>query len=185
MIGPTSILILLLAFGFTDFGVRWQAAHSKIVQSAGIEGTYDAKRKETTVRLAPVQISGEKDKYHSLHFAVTYTYPGKVPIKPTHVDFELRSVVKARKLKIDLYVVFVVDGETIFLSSSRSAIKAPVRGRPWVGERLVFRMPFETLVKISNATEFAIKMDSTIFQVGEVQLEPLRDFVRQMLSRTE
>jgi hypothetical protein len=34
--------------------------------SAKIETTYDSARDKTTVRLAPVKISGDKDKYHSL-----------------------------------------------------------------------------------------------------------------------
>lgn len=150
-------------------------------QSVRIESSFDPAKNLTTVRLGPVQISGPKDKYHSLHFAASYSYPGRVPEKPQVIAFELKSVVKARKLKIDLYVVFVVDGESIFLSSSRSAIRNPVPGRRWVGERLVFRMPYEVLLKIAKAKQVEIRMDAVGFEVGEGALQALREFARRTI----
>ena len=141
-----------------------------------IKTSYDPGKDRTTVVLAPVQISGEKAQYHSLHFTASFSFPGHVQTKPAAIDFELQSIVKARSLKIDLYVVFVTDGETIFLSSNRSARKNPIRGRPWIGERLVFRMPYETFEKIANATTLEIKMDSVTFKVGTGQLAALRQF---------
>lgn len=149
-------------------------------QQAKIETKFDSAKNLTTVQLMPVQISGPKDKYHSLHFAASFTYPGQTPSPPSVIDFELRSVVKTRKLKIDLYVLFVVDGETIFLSSNRSAIKNPVPGKQWKGERLVFRMPYEVLLRITTAKQVEIKMDAVRFDVAERQLEALRDFVRKI-----
>jgi len=71
--------------------------------------------------------------------------------------------VKARLLDSDLYVVFLVDGETIFLSSNRWGIPRPVPGRRWVGEHLVFNMPYETFVKITKAKKFEIKFDGVKF----------------------
>ncbi|MGH9908162.1 MAG: hypothetical protein ACRD8U_21540 [Pyrinomonadaceae bacterium] len=158
---PALILILFLAYGSTNFAVRWQAqrdtaldtsefnhsnpkrrrrfalpAHSK-TQSQKTETSPRTTDEWTTVNLAPMRISGEKGKYHSLHLSVSYGFLGRAPQKPGVIEFELTSVVKTRKLKIDLYVVFVIDGEPMFLSSTRSAIKNPVRGRRWVGERLV------------------------------------------------
>ncbi|MGH9967957.1 MAG: hypothetical protein ACREBG_09030 [Pyrinomonadaceae bacterium] len=204
----TFIAIFLVAFSSATFGaVRWPAqrdtaldsheyndsspkrrrrfalpAHSKVAQplpqAAKIQSSFDPVKNVTTVRMAPVQISGEKDKYYSLHFAASFSYPGQTLRRPEVVDFELRSIVKARKLKIDLYVMFQVDGETIFLSSNRSAIKNAMPGRRWVGERLVFRMPYETLLKITQARKFAIKVDAVTFEVGEAQMDALRDFVK-------
>ncbi len=150
-------------------------------KSVKIESSFDPAKDVTTVRLVPVQISGPKDKYHSLHFSASYSYPGRVSQKPQAIDFELNSVVKARKLKTDLYVVFVINGETIFLSSNRSAIRNPVPGRRWVGERLIFHMPYEVLLKITNAKQVEIRMDAVSFEFGEAQLQALREFV----SRTQ
>jgi hypothetical protein len=82
-----------------------------------------------------------------------------------------------------LYVVFKVDGEEIFLSSNREAIKRPVPGRVWVGERLVFRMPYETFVKITNAATVEIKFDAVTFALGEEQKHALRDFLTYMTPR--
>jgi hypothetical protein len=88
--------------------------------------------------------------------------------------------VKVRLLDSDLYVVFIIDGETIHLSSSRSAIFRPVPGRRWMGERLVFRMPYETFLKITNAKTFAIKFDGISFPVGAEQHQALRELARQI-----
>jgi hypothetical protein len=108
-----------------------------------------------------------------------FSYPGKDPRTPEFVNFELTSVVAGR-LRTDLYVVFLIDGEKIFLSSSRSAIKRPVPGRVWVGERLVFRMPYETFVRITKAKTFEIKFDAVRFPVGERELQALRELLTYM-----
>ncbi len=144
-----------------------------------IEVVYDRSKDKTTVRLAPVRISGEKDKYHSLHMAPAFSYPGQEPRTPEIIDFELRTVVKG-KLKIDLYVLFVVDGEKIFLSSNRWGVKKGNLGRGWMGEHLVFRMPYETFLKITRASSFEIKLDGISFPVGEEQLQALRELARQI-----
>ena len=144
-----------------------------------IETIYDDKKDTTTVRLKPVQISGGQAQYHSVHLAPAFSYPGQHFRKPEIVDFEVQTVVKT-KLRIDLYVVFVVDGETIFLSSNRWAVKRPVPGKRWIGERLVFRMPYETLMKIAKARAVEIKMDSVRFPLTEAALEHVRVFVNRI-----
>ena len=131
------------------------------------------------MRLAPVLISEEKDKYHSLHMSPSFSFPGSRRTAPDKVDFELQTVVKGR-LKTDLYVVFIIDGETVFLSSNRWAVRRPVPGRVWIGERLVFRMPYETFVKITKAKEFEIKFDGLKFLVGETQKQALRELLTYM-----
>ena len=118
--------------------------------SQQVETLYDEKGDRTTVRLVPVKISGANDKYQSLHMSPSFSYAGRKPQRPEIIDFELKSVVRGR-LDTDLYVQFVINGEKIFLSSNRSAIKRPVPGRLWMGERLVFRMPLETFARLANA----------------------------------
>ena len=149
-------------------------------QAAKIETTYDSNKDRTTVGLAPVQISGEKDKYHSLHMAPSFSFPGHQLERPSIIDFELQTIVKTRFLDSDLYVVFLVDGETIFLSSNRWGIPRPVPGRRWVGERLVFNMPYETFVKITKAKKFEIKFDGVKFEVGEPQMQTLRELASKI-----
>ena len=124
-----------------------------VAKTPKIETTYDSGKDKTTVRMNPMRISADKGRYHSLHLVPAYSFPGQVPRTPESIDFELQTVVKARKLRVDLYVLFVIGGEKIFLSSNRWAVKKPVPGRPWVGERLVFRMPYETLLKLANAKQ--------------------------------
>ena len=46
-----------------------------------------------------------------------------------------------------------------------------------MGERLVFRMPYETFIKITKATAFEIKFDATTFSVGDQERQALRDFL--------
>ncbi len=149
--------------------------------SVKIATTYDSVKDKTTVGLAPVKISGDKDKYHSLHMSPSVSYSGRQFQIPSRIDFELQTVVRG-KLRKDLYVVFIVDGETIFLSSSRWGIKTPVAGRNWMGERLVFNMPYETLLKIVAAKTLAIKMDTVSFELTELQLQAIRDFAKHIQS---
>lgn len=172
-------LLLLIALT-TSTICTGQTPQMEPVQPAKIETTYDNLKDRTTVRLAPVKISGEKDKYHSLHMAPSFSFPGHQLQRPSRIDFELQTIVKARFLDSDLYVVFIVDSETIFLSSNRSGILRPVPGRRWVGEQLVFNMPYETFVKITKAKKFEIKFDGVKFEVDEPQMQMLRDFAREM-----
>ncbi len=171
--------LMLLTIPFTTVRSLSQDTVSVPEESAKIETSYDAAKNTTTVRLAPMQVSGEQGKYKSLHMSPSFSYPGVQVTTPALVDFELQTIVKGR-LRTDLYVIFMIDGEKVFLSSSRWAIKRPVPGRVWVGERLVFRMPYETFVKITNAKTFAIKFDAITFAVGDAQLQALRDLEAYM-----
>ena len=145
-------------------------------QSQKIETKYDAAKDETTVQLAPLKLGGENDKYHSLHSLVSYKYAGKLRRKPEFLTFKLQTVVKARKLKVDLYVQLLVDGEKIFLSSNRWAEKNVVPGKAWISEHIALRMPYEVFEKITKAKSFAIQMDDVIFPVAESELRQLREF---------
>jgi hypothetical protein len=153
-----------------------------IVQEAvaAVESSYDAAKDKTTIKLAPVQISGEREKYISLHMSPAFGFPGQQLATPAIIDFELQTVIRAKLLRTDLYVVFMIDGEKVFLSSNRWAVKRPVPGRVWVGERLVFRMPYETFEKITKAKSVEIKFDAVTFSLGETQKQALRDFLSYM-----
>src|SRR5688572_5686642 len=91
--------LLLLGLMLTSTGVGQVRGPEIVARSVRIKTTYDGHKNKTTVRLAPVRISGEKDKYHSLHFAPSFSYTGQTPQKPEVVDFELQTVVKT-KLKV-------------------------------------------------------------------------------------
>jgi hypothetical protein len=176
----TSILALvLLAAQLAAIRSLGQAVVATPAESAKIETSYDAEKDKTTVRLASMQISGEQGKYKSLHMSPSFSYPGIQVATPAIVDFELQTVVKGR-LRTDLYVLFIIDGEKVHLSSSRWAVKRPVPGRVWVGERLVFRMPYETFVKITQAKTVEIKFDAITFAVGDTQLQALRELLTYM-----
>lgn len=174
------VLLLLLPFWPAQLNSLPPATHTatpaKPAVPAKVEGSYDAEKDETTVRLAPVKISNGRGKYVSLHMSPSFKFPGRSLMEPSIIDFELQTVVRGR-LSTDLYVVFIVDGETVFLSSNRWAIKRPVPGRVWTGERLVFRMPYETYVRITNAKTFEIKFDGVKFPVGKTQQAALRELL--------
>ncbi len=150
-------------------------------ERAKIETAYDKVKDKTSVRMAPFKVSGDHDKYHSIHIAPSFSYEGKQPPIPSRIDFEVQTVVKG-KLHKDLYVVFIVDGETIFLSSSRWGINRPVPGRSWMGERLVFHMPYETLLKIAAAKAVEIKLDAVEFEFDEPHKQAIRDFAHHIQS---
>ena len=177
LFGLISLLLSLAAFW-----VPSESTQQDTAKSAGIETNYDREKDKTTVQLMPVQISGDKAQYHSVHIAPAFSYPGREFKRPEIIDFEVQTLVKT-KLKIDLYVVFVVDGETIFLSSNRSGVKRPVPGKRWVGERLVFRMPYDTLMKITRARAVEIKMDGVRFPITEAVLEQVREFAQPLDSQ--
>lgn len=169
-----SLTLISLLLSFATFPFPSAVREQNTARPGAIETNYDSEKDKTIVRLLPVQISGDKVQYHSVHIAASFSYAGREFKRPGAVDFEVHTVVKT-KLKIDLYVVFIVDGETIFLSSNRSAVK---RGKRWVGERLVFRMPYETLMKITRARSVEIKMDNVRFPLTEAVLEQVREFAR-------
>ena len=122
---PFSPLCLLLSFAAFAMPVNLKSQETGQTQ---IEIKYDREKDKTTVRLPPVQIAGDKAQYHSVHIAPSFSYPGQTFRRPEFVDFEVQTVVKT-KLRIDLYVIFLVDGDKIFLSSNRWAVKRPVPGK--------------------------------------------------------
>jgi hypothetical protein len=135
-----------------------QGMFAQVGQPELIKSTHDPVRDLTTVRSQSVHLSGDKDQYHSLDFTLHYSHPGKEPRIPERINFDLVSVVKARKLNSDLYVVFVVNGKPIHYSSNRSAIRNPVPGRLWVGERMVFLIPYDEFLKLAAAEKLSIKL---------------------------
>jgi hypothetical protein len=170
------LILLLVIFAATAPGLCQERTEAGVAKTPKIETTYNSGKDKTTVRMTPMQISGGNGRYHSLHLAPAYSFPGQVPRTPKIIDFELQTVVKARKLKVDLYVLFVIDGEKIFLSSNRWSIKKPVADRTWVGEHLIFRMPYETLLKLANAKQALIRMDGVDFELSEDHRSALRAF---------
>src|SRR5688572_9520715 len=120
----TSLLSTLLIL-FSTVLASAQAAQTPQPQQQ-IQTSYNQEKNLTTVKLPLARISDGRDRYRSLDFSVFYTYPGREKGVPVDVKFELVSVVKARKLNTDLYVVFVIDGERVHFSSNRSAILKPV-----------------------------------------------------------
>lgn len=174
------LILLIVMLAVTVPALAQNGSEEAVVKAQKIETSYDSGKDKTTVRMTRMQISGEKDRYHSLHLAPAYSFSGQVPRTPEIIDFELQTVVKARQLKVDLYVLFVVDGEKIFLSSNRWGVKKPVAGRPWVAEHLVFRMPYETLLKLANAKQASIRMDGIDFELSEDHRSALRAFAETL-----
>lgn len=139
-----------------------------------LQTVYDSQKNLTTVRLPVTKISGPKDRYHSLSFSIDYSYPGHTATPPERVNFELRSVVKARRLNTDLYVVFVVDRKPIHFGSNRSAIRNPAPGKPWIGEKMVFPMTREEFLKLAAAETLAVKLGGVTFEFSEEAREAIR-----------
>lgn len=153
-----------------------QVGQQQTPQQLQIEVSYDEAKNLTTVKLPMSRISGAHDRYHSLDYSLFYTYPGGERQLPAQVNFELVSVVKARKLNTDLYVVFVVDGEKNHFSSNRSAILKPVPGRLWIGERMVFSIPYESFKKLVAAKHLAIRLGAVSFELSDETRESIRRF---------
>ena len=140
------------------------------------ETVYDSRKDLTTVRLPHAKLADQKDRYHSFSFSIEYSYPGQIPVAPERVNFEIMTVVKARRLNSDLYAVFVVDGKPVHFSSNRSAIRKPVPGRPWVGEKMVFLIPREEFRKLAAAEKLAIKLGGVTFEFSKELRGHVRSF---------
>ena len=145
-----------------------------------LQTTYDPQKKENTIRVPSTKLSGPKDRYDSLTFSVYYSTLSMFPSPPQTVNFEIVSVVKARKLNPDLYVVFVVDGKEIHFSSNRSAIPKPAAGKPWVGERMVFLIPYEEFKKIAAAKTLAVKLGGVSFDFDDEMQRSIRAIARHI-----
>lgn len=150
-----------------------------------VETRFDEQRNLTTRSLGPVRLSGPKYRYHSLGFSLSHSYDGTTPTTSERITFELVSVVKARLLNSDLYVVFVVDGTPIHFSSNRSAIRNPVPGRLWIGERMIFSIPYGDFVRITNAEKLSLKMGGDVFDFDESTREALRIFLSAVKNSEE
>ena len=172
MLKTLTIILLCLSAAGTAF----QDQSPTETQIAKIETVYDEHKNLTTVRLPSTQVSGAKAHYHNLRFSLHYSYQGKVHRLPEQVDFDLVSVVKTRRLNSDLYVAFLVDGKPIHFSSNRSAIRDPVPGRLWIGERMVFHIPNKEFVKLASAETLAIRMGSVTFEISAEVRDSLRAF---------
>ena len=171
----TKILVTVLCLLLTACVVR--------SQTTKVETFFDEPKNLTTVRLGPVRLGTEKERYHRLDFSLSYQYPGQSASIPERINFELVSVIKARRLNTDLYVVFLVDGKPIHFSSNRSAVRNPVPGRLWIGERMIFLIPCEDLRKIGGAQKLSIKMGNIQFDFGEEARETLRTFLAAVKER--
>lgn len=171
-----TLIILLILAPFGDS----RANHQDPTAGSNIVSSYDATKNRTTVRSLPVQIGADKGKYHSLKFSLVYSYPGATKRVPESLNLELLTVVKARLLDPDLYVVFIADGQEILLSSDRSAVPNPVRGKRWIGERLIFRVPYETFLKFARAKRLTVRLDAVQFDFLEEHLHVLREFARDI-----
>ena len=152
-------LIISLIVSFLTFvPVQDKAPLTEIVK--------DSRTGETIARSKSIPISGPKDRYHSLAFSISYPFTGTLT-RPKTVKFELVSVVKARRLNTDLYVVFVVDGKEIHFSSNRSAIPKPVPGKPWIGERMVFLIPYEEFHNMADAKTLSVRLGGVTFDFDD------------------
>jgi len=147
--------------------------------SAKVETVFDEGKNLRTTKLGPVRLAGDSERYHNLDFTLIAEYPGNTKQKPEQISFDLVSVVKARRLNTDLYVVFVIDGREVHFGSNRSAIRNPVPGRLWIGERMTFSIPYDDFVKMTSAQKLAIKMGSITFDFDDKAKNALTNFLAQ------
>ena len=54
-----------------------------------------------------------------------------------------------------------------------------------MGERLVFRMPYQTFLKMAAANTVAVKLDAVDFEFGEKPMQAIRDFAKRIQVAVE
>ena len=165
------LLILIISL---MFATHQSTAAQNSAPASQVETKYDPAKDITTVSLAPLEISAEKGEYYSLHVATSFEYPGQAFKSPEYIKFEIRSVVKGKKLNPDLYITFLVDGEIIFVSSNRWAIQDPLPGRKAIGEVIEMKMSPAILTRLISARQAAIRMGGTRFDLSDSHKEKLR-----------
>ena len=134
----------------------------------------------TTARLVRFRLAHNIDRYHTVDLSAQFVHSFKTKPTQPKVDLEIFTVVKARKLNTDLYVVFVVDGNEVHYGSNRSAIRNPVPGRLWIGERMVFSVPVEEFQKLAAAETLAIKMGGVRFDLNDDARMSLKLFAEKI-----
>lgn len=169
-------LLVVIGLSMPLCPVRSPAATNVQVQGSRINIHYDPDENQTTIKLVPFRIAENNDRYHSVHLSAFYTYSGRTKQRPEKVNVELVSIVKARKLNSDLYVVFVIDGKEVHFSSNRAGIPKPVPGRLWVGERMVFSIPAQDFQTLASAKNLAIKMGGVRLELTDEMLTSIRVF---------
>ena len=169
-----------LLFGIVILCASASEPLAQVTQQEKFVRSYDSHKDLTEVSSQLIHLSGPKDRYHSLDFVLHYSYPGQVRRTPEQINFELVSVVKARRLNTDLYVDFLVDGKPIHFSSNRTAVPNPVPGRLWIGERMDFLVPYEDFLKMAASQKLAIKMGSVVFELSDEVRNSLRAFAEAL-----
>ena len=172
MVKNSKVLVLALGLLLTTSVLR--------AQDVVIKRTFDEQQNISTIQLSTTRTAYEQGKYHSLDFSLSCSFKGTSTADCESVDFELVSVAKARRLNTDLYVLLVPDGEPVHFGSSRSAIRNPVPGRLWIGERMVFKIPREDFLKLASAKKLAIRFGDTTFELAEKNLNLLRQFASKL-----
>jgi hypothetical protein len=176
---PVALVAVWLWIGQEPTTGYYQASQSRQQQKIRID--HDLVNDVITARLVRFRIAENVDQYHSLDLGAFYTYPHKTDqTAAAKVDLEIYSVVKARQLNPDLYVVFLIDGKEVHFGSNRSAIRNPMRGRPWMGERMVFSVPLEEFQKLASANELAIKMGGVRVDLNDEARTALRMFAEKI-----
>jgi hypothetical protein len=158
----------------TTFVASLLVFHLPQDQGARPAATPDGYRINATLQLDSILLSGPKDRYHSLSLSIRYAHTTGERNTPDVVNVELVTVVKARKLNPDLYVVFLADGRERHFGSSRSAIRNPVPGKPWIGERMVFHVPREDFLKWTEAEKLGVKLGGVVFDFSELDRAAVR-----------
>jgi len=68
----------------------------------------------------------------------------------------------------------------VHYGSNRSAIRNPVPGRLWIGERMVFSVPVEEFQKLAAAEKLAIKMGGVRFDLNDDARMSLKLFAEKI-----
>ena len=169
---------LCLCFAHASSGAYLQTPSPNYQQTIQINHNLDTD--VVTARLARFRIAENVDRYHTVDVSAAFTHSFKSKQTQPQVEVELLTVVKARRLNTDLYVVFVVDGKEVHYGSNRSAIRNPVPGRLWIGERMVFSVPVEEFHKLAAAENLAIKMGGVRFDLNDDARMSLKLFAEKI-----
>jgi hypothetical protein len=175
-------LWLCLCFAHVSSSAHLQTPASTYQQTIQINHNLD--KDVITARLVRFRVANDVDRYHTVDLSAEFVHSFKTKETRPKVDLEVFTVVKARRLNTDLYVVFVADDKEMHFGSNRSAIRNPVPGRLWMGERMVFSVPLEEFQKLAATEKLAIKMGGIRLDLNDDARLSLKLFAEKIAQIT-
>jgi hypothetical protein len=159
-----------LAFAFL-FALVCVAGTNAQNKKPEIKVEYDKFKDGTFVSFEPVTIGAAKDT--TLRLGMLTGFKGQVPKKPNDLMlvFASPSFVETNQYKNNRSLILLADGERYVLGEASYEVKYDM---PLYLEVMAVKVPYNTVMKLSEAKKIEMQFGSTEFALNESLIEALR-----------